>query len=202
MNTKIHDPLNPELATARNVIFSGASALAALVLATCAAAPLSLETGARGETSISWLVPALVLLLIAYAIRVLANPRVDVRVCAFISAAALLHWFVCARLWALPEPSQIASDLSGAFSATFKGVPLLGLLHGWAALCLGFLVGEMVLHALRSLPHLLRSHRFAPSSERLAQSAPLVAWLAGCSVAGFGARAVIGYATGSTSLLS
>ncbi len=99
---------------------------------------------------------------------------------ALLQLLTITYWFQAASL------DHLASLLSAQLSRTWKGMPLLGLYQAWCALGVGWLSYLAFKNSLFSL------HPWAkPISIGISAFTALV-----------GVRAVIGYATGSTSLFA
>src|SRR5690606_24168556 len=99
---------------------------------------------------------------------------------AILQLLTITHWFQTV------SNDHLASLLSARFSTTWQGVPATGLFQAWSALGVGWLSYQALKLAQ------LSSHRFfEPVNIAISSFVALV-----------GVRAVIGYATGSTSLLA
>ncbi len=111
----------------------------------------------------------------------------DTRFCSIAAGLSVLHLLVISAAWSSPDAVVVASRLAKTLSRTNLQMPLVGVLHGWAMLCLGLVVS-------RSMKRLL-------DSTRLRSASIFLAYVAGAGTAALGVRAVIGYATGNLSLL-
>lgn len=111
----------------------------------------------------------------------------DTRLCATISLSSLLHLLLVSSTWSSPPLPLVASRLAEELSRTTLSVPAVAVLHGWAMLCLGLVVGRALLDR--------------PKQDNPPRAISLLAYGVGTAVGLFGVRAVIGYATGSLSLV-
>jgi len=107
-----------------------------------------------------------------------------------------LHAFIAFRLpcWLGDEsPAEAVSRASRALSATVFGLPLTGLAYAWGLCLVAWLGGDAARRAA--------AKGLDETPEQSAWPARIAGWLVLIWTLGFGTRAVLGYATGSSWLL-
>lgn len=153
---------------------------AELLLSMQLAAPLDGTPTLPAE--LNWLLVALVFTATALYARKSPGDRRWISIYCLIS---LIGIALTAQPGQVASAPILASRLGASLSQSIYGIAWLGVLHAWAALGWGWLCSDI-------LSTLSENHKSLPLR--------LCCWGLGAMVAGFGLRAVIGYATGSTAL--
>ena len=100
---------------------------------------------------------------------------------------ATIHFLANTHPWTIESGAELASVTSRVLSTTWHGVALVALVDGWALVGFGFLAARTVL---------------ALYADSTALPPRIAAWLVGLTITLFGLRGLIGYASGSVSLLT
>ncbi len=159
----------------------GCMPLSALVLGLQASAPFS--HGPAAPNFVNWF---LLVSLLLGAGELFRRGDAGTRVAVGFVLVALLQLLTITQWFQAPSLDHLGSVLSAQLSSTWNGMPMLGLYQAWCALGVGWLSYLALKSSLFSV------HPWAkPMSMGISGFIALV-----------GVRAVIGYATGSTSLLA
>lgn len=161
----------------------GAGPTAAFLLCVQASAPIS-----GGPSAPAWVNAVLVALLFLLCAYFLLKGRADERLASFVTVLSVADLLSIEGLFSARTAWELASNLAGALSETDHGFALRGLLHSVAVSCLGFI-------AMRALMRLAHREGVSPGLARIASVTVAAVIVA------FGLRALLGYVTGSTSLL-
>lgn len=164
-------------------ILLGAAPTSAFLLVLQASTPL--EGGLSFPVWINAILCAAVFFLLVFF---LLHGESDERALAFLGFLSLCHLMGVPDLWSAPTEMERASALARVLSTTFGPIAWIGLLHSMSLLGIAFL-------SARSLMRLA-------SFERVEQRwAKVGAYSVGAVIGLVGLRALIGYVSGSTSLL-
>ena len=163
----------------RVILLAGVAA--ALILAVQASAPLD-----GAPTAPAWFnFGGALALLMALAVRASAGPPAE-RGLAVACAICGVHFVLSVDLGA-DSKAELASSFSRLLSTTHWDMPVIALVDAWALVALGWLCGKMIVSVSR------------PDAEKATR---IIAWAVGGAIAVFGVRGLIGYASGSVSLIA
>lgn len=158
----------------------GGSALSALSLALQVRRPLE-----QLATAPDWFNWSCLAVLGLGLMLLLVRGKTDERWLSGVSLFGLFAFVGRTEPWSISKVAELTSRAAELLSTTHGGLALIALGYTWLALGIGLLSGRATSYCL-----------FDKGPWQVATS-----WLLGLLVAGFGAHGVIGYASGSSSLL-